>query len=492
MIKITKYSPSLIQVEGCSPEQIEKLRSELSYNDRKATFMYKKFKNNKYFAMSLDREDYEERLEHLKENIKKVLIGKNKEGKLVTYSGLLHRIQDILFDTEFEDLTVFTESELIAFEDQPPQMRYYQAKAVDALLEQKHGAVSICTGGGKSLVILNLAKRLGLKTTIFCPSSSIADQLYSDFIKYFGKKNVGLFGSGKREYNKLFTIAIDKSLINVKKGTPEYEALSSTKVAIVDESHMVATESQKNIMLGLLKTAPYRFFLSATQFRADGSDLLLEGITGPLVYNYPIKQAIAEGYLAAPTFYIIPIEYKKRILSKDALRVLDEAVYKNKGLHEAAAKLANKYIESNKKVMVMIDRVEQFKLLMNHFCKRPGFAFGSLTAKQKKGIPVEYHKMKSVQNVKDFNDGKIDLLVGTTAISMGTDIRPVDVIINLQGGQSDVKFLQLIGRGTRKAPGKETFIFIDFDVIDVDILHRWSLSRERMFLEITDEVINCS
>ncbi len=488
MIDITKYTPSLIQIEGCTPEQIDYLKDKLSYNDRKALFAWQKFKKNKYFAQKFSDEDYKERLEQLKAAIPQKLLGTTKDGRIITYSGLLGRVQKMLLETRFRDLTVFPDSELVPYDNIPHKMRYYQADAVEAMLKHKHAALSVCTGGGKSLILLNIAKELGLKTTIFCPSASIANQLHSDFLEAFGKRYVGLYGDGKKIFDKLFTVAIAKSLINIKKGTPAFEALSASKVAIVDESHMVATETQKAIMLGLLKDAPYRFFLSATQFRADGADLLLEGITGPVVYDYPIQQAIKEGFLAAPTFYIIEIEYGKQMTYQDPLKILNEAVYKNRKLHEAAAKLANKYLKMNKKVMVMIDRVDQFKLLMNHFNQRPGFAFGNLTTQQKKAIPVEYHKMKTEEVVKDFNSGIINLLVGTTAISMGTDTRPVDVIINLQGGKSDVKFMQLIGRGTRKVPGKDSFIFIDFDVIDVDIVHRWSLFRKKVFLEITDEV----
>lgn len=487
MINITKISPSLIQFEGLSPDQEEALKDKLSYNDRKALFAWQKFKNNKYFAKKFSDEEFKERLDKLKSSISKNLMGV-MQGKVVTYSGLLARVGDILPSYNYSDLVKFPERELIAFDKIPPAMRYYQADALKVMLETKHAALSICTGGGKSLIILNLAKEIGLKTTIFCPSTSIANQLYIDLSRAFGKKNVGLFGDGSKEFNKLFTVAIAKSLINIKKGTPAYEALSASKVAIVDESHMVATETQKAIMLGLLKDAPYRFFLSATQFRSDGSDLLLEGITGPVVYDYPIQQAIEEGFLAKPTFYILETEYGSKISYSDPLKILNEGVYKNRKLHEAAAKIANKYLKLGKKVMVMIDRVDQFKLLVNHFDRKPGFAYGNLTKAQKKVIPEYYHKMKTEEVVEDFNNGVIDLMVGTTAISMGTDTRPVDVLINLQGGRSEVKFMQLLGRATRKVPGKESFIFIDFDVIDVPSLHGWSMLRKKMFKEITEEV----
>lgn len=487
MITITKISPPFIKIEGLSDEQLQLLKDKLSYTDNKAVFAYQRFKKNRYLANKMDPEDFTDRLNELKAAQKKSLVI-NKKGEIYTYSGLLSRVVALFQDCTVVDKTTYPESKLLPFLKVPPQKRHYQDKSVKALLEAKHGAISVCTGGGKSLILINLAAELGLKTTIMCPTASIAKQLYDSFLEFFGKKYVGLYGSGKKEFKKQFVVAIDKSLINLEKGTPEYEEFSKTEVAIVDESHMVATETQETVMCGVLKKAPYRFFLSATQFRNDGADLLLEGITGNVVYEYSLQQAVKEGFLADPTFYIIPVKLQSTIYKTDTLQILAEGVYQNRDLHSYAAKIANKALREGKNVMVMVDHIDQFSLLVNHFETPPEFAYGSLTKDQKKSVPEKYHNIKSSEAVERFNSGKSKLLVGTGAIGMGTDTRPVDVIINLQGGKSDVKFLQLIGRGTRKVPGKDSFSFVDFDIKNNEVLHRMSLSRKALYESITNNV----
>lgn len=242
-------------------------------------------------------------------------------------------------------------------------------------------------------------------------------------------------------------------------------------------------------MLGLLKDAEYRFFFSATQFRNDGADLLLAGLTGPVVYDVSFTKLVKEGFLAKPKFIVIKDRDSYSAFPKDPLAALGAHFYKNKKIHKLFAEMANRCIlKENKKVMIMIDRIEQFSLLLPHLKVKPKFAYGSLTTEQKKTVPKEYHGVKTKDLVKQFNDGEIDLLIGTRAIGMGTDTRPVDVIFNLQGGQSDGKFMQLIGRGTRKVEGKDCFYFFDVDNLNHPNLHKWALSRQQLFAEMSDEI----
>jgi len=63
---------------------------------------------------------------------------------------------------------------------------------------------------------------------------------------------------------------------------------------------------------GLLAHCPYRWFVSATQERNDGRDLMLEAIIGKQVFEYSIQQAQAEGYLAKIDTMVVDIESKSK------------------------------------------------------------------------------------------------------------------------------------------------------------------------------------
>ncbi len=82
------------------------------------------------------------------------------------------------------------------------------------------------------------------------------------------------------------------------------------------------------------------------------------------------------------------------------------------------------------------------------------------------------------------NEGKLKLLVGTSCITTGTDIKAVKAIIYLQGGKSEIQVKQCIGRGTRKPEGKLDCYFIDFDVSNIDVTHRHAEGRKKIYQDV--------
>jgi superfamily II DNA or RNA helicase len=140
----------------------------------------------------------------------------------------------------------------------------YQEQSLQKLREAKHGCVELCTGAGKTAIILSLARELGLKTVIVTPSKSIFLEMLHKFEYHFGKTNVGAYGSGKKKIGKKFTVCVSKSLTMLKKGTKEYDFFSDADVVISDESHLNAANTLEETFHGVLKDVPYRFFLSGT------------------------------------------------------------------------------------------------------------------------------------------------------------------------------------------------------------------------------------
>ena len=151
---------------------------------------------------------------------------------------------------------------------------------------------------------------------------------------------------------------------------------------------------------------------------------------------------------------------------------------RNQNINRLAASIANKAVSLlNHPVLILIDEIEQFKLLLPYLRVRPEFAHGPLTATNKQFVPPEYHASDTTDLVERFNSGDISLLIGTSCISIGTDIRVVQTLINLQGGKSEIQHTQSVGRGTRLVPGKTECHVWDFDVTNIEVVHRHALAR---------------
>jgi len=66
------------------------------------------------------------------------------------------------------------------------------------------------------------------------------------------------------------------------------------------------------------------------------------------------------------------------------------------------------------------------------------------------------------QAIKDFRAGKIRALVNNNILPTGFDFPDIDCIVMLRPTQSPGLWVQMLGRGTRPAPGKENCLVLDF------------------------------
>ncbi len=459
---------------------IDALRPKLTYRDQAAQFQYTRFKNNRWARKQYGEKAYFAELDRLKKLIYVELLFNDKQG-VYTHSGLKDFLKPWVGEAIIE--VDYPEEGLLAYYSKPKEMRSYQKTAVQALLEAKHGAIECCTGSGKTLIIQALIKHHGLQSVVVTPSKSIARQIFREFKNIFGAKKVGLYGDGKHDLGKLITVGIGASLTRIKEGSNEAKFFDRTQVVLFDESHILAADTVKSVCIGPLRNAPYRFFVSATQMRNDGKDLLLNSLIGPTVFEYPLKQAVDEGYLSKPNFHMYTVPSCSDFFSNDTLEMIRAHVYNNDILHKQAAELANKFVRlCNHQVLIMIENINQFALLIPYLKYETKFAHGGLTAQTKELVDKKYHKADTQEIVDGFNFKEFPILVGTGCVGVGTDFQGVETIIYLQGGKSEIKVSQAVGRGTRKPAGKTEFNFIDFDVdINYSSLRKQAQARREIY-----------
>lgn len=454
-------SPTRLHLDF-SDEVIDSVRQKLTFKDKAAQFAYTRFKHNRWYADRHGPEAYHEELERLKAETSVELLFEDDRG-LYTYSGLRDYLKPILGDTSIE--VRYPEEGILGYQTKTKKIRSYQEKIVQNLMAVRHGSVESATGTGKTLCIQELIKRHGLRATVVTPSASIARQMFREFKKVFGLRLVGLYGDGRHDLGKQVTVCIAASLTRIENGSKEYKFFIGTEVLVFDESHTIPSETFKKVCLGVLASAPYRYFLSATQMRNDGKDLLLESLIGPMVFEYSLRQGVEEGYLSKPEFHVYRVPTDTNFYSDDTLEMMRAHVYGNKILHRKAAELANNFVRLlGYQVLIMIENVPQFNLLHPYLLHEAWFAHGGLTAQHKLTVDKKYHRVDTEKLVDDFNDKKFPVLIGTGCIGVGTDFQGVDVIIYLQGGKSEIKISQAVGRGTRRPEGKTKFLFVDFDV----------------------------
>lgn len=459
-------TPAKLRLHGTEAE-IRALRTELTYEDQKVVEELRRLKKNPWFANKYGDEAYKEKLDELEAAKQVCLVEEDANGDPTTLGGFYARFAAKGWGNNSR--IVCPEPQAWPYKRKPHEARYFQRAAVDALIAARHGAISLPTGAGKSLIIMMLIREVGQRALIMAPGESIARQLYEDLKHHLGDGKVGLYGDGRHDMKQDVIVGIAASLQRVEPGTPQWAALGGRPIFITDESHLVAAATFKKVALGVAARSIYRWFLSATQFRNDGTDILLEGVTGPVVYEKDLYELVAEGFLAKPVHVCIGLQAESQYVGPYP-QMVQHHFYENKKLHRIAAQLANRFYKmTGFPSLILIDHVEQFANLYPHLAYDVGFAHGTLTKENRDCVPADFQKANDGSLKNAFNEMSLPILVGTSCISVGTDLRPTGAVIYLRAGESEIMVRQAMGRGTRLVTGKTKFYFVDFGISIQDL-----------------------
>lgn len=473
-------SPTKAYVNDATPLELESLTKSLSYINTAYKHQAKRHYENKWLR-NKNKIAWDKKLEELKSRINNCLLFTDDNGRRWVRPGSLPYLNipesGILSQVNFP-----TPKKVPWTKPLPFDLYDYQAMSVEKLIEIRHGSVELCTGAGKSAIILQLCRETGFRTCIIAPSQSIFNELLEKFEHHLGKDKVGAFGDGKKKIGKRFTVCIGDSLANLKPGTAEWDFFSSMEMMVVDESHTWGADTLEDICHGVLQSVPYRMFMSGTQTRGDGAERLLQSIIGKTVHTLTTKEAIAGGYICDHDFTIVDIESSNpNIQSADVLEMKRIHFLRNKNIAAFIAKLANaSYMAKKEQTLILVEELSQIAMLIP-LLKVPFVYAHSESSKlkltelaQASGVLLE--KVDRAESVEKFNKAEAAVIIGTSCIATGTNIFPTHNCVNWVGGSSEIKTKQgAVGRAVRKdsanpwakncAPKSKSKIF-DFNITD--------------------------
>lgn len=470
------------------PSDSAEVQAFLTFRDRSVDYQISRLKSNFRWRGS-DPASFSARMEELKEQSKRCLMMRDAEGNPYTYSGLARDLGN-RFGWSEPAPAALPDLMPIALAHSLHDDFYYQTEAVEALCRAGHGGIELPTGAGKSQIIMRILQKLPVKSLVVTPSASITDQLYRDLVYYFGQKHVGKYGDGSKKTDKRFTVATAQALTRINPGDKAYEDLKKCELFLFDESHMCPADTFEKVCMGVAEGARLRFFTSATQLRNDGSEMLLRGITGPIVYGKTFRELDSQGYLAHPFVKIFHVSAKSGAGRQDPKRETREQLYLNPNVNQLAGEIATKSVLlAKRQTLVILEQFDQFVQLRNFLGVAPVFVHGGATKENKEILPKEFWEVDE-KAVEKFNRKEFGLLVGTSAIATGVDTKAAETIIYLQGGTSEIKIKQAIGRGTRikGVPGKKDLWVVDFRVVGSRTCERHADARREIYSTMTDDV----
>ena len=104
----------------------------------------------------------------------------------------------------------FGEHQKLDFPENKIKLYDYQEEAVNKMIKVKRGILSSKCGSGKSIMLLEIIRRIGYKALIICEKKEIQLRFRDYLINCFGMKegDYGLISEGNLEIGKFITIRI--------------------------------------------------------------------------------------------------------------------------------------------------------------------------------------------------------------------------------------------------------------------------------------------
>ena len=368
----------------------------------------------------------------------------------VDYSDYVHTADKCTL----EEVTSFCESLKISSKGQPIQIREYQIDAIYQAIVNGRRLLLSPTGSGKSLIIYCLIRwhqKFGRRQLILVPTTSLVEQMYSDFQDYSGindwkaSENCHRIYGGHEKSNQ-FNVVIStwQSLYKLPKNFfAEFQTIYG------DEAHLFKAKSLTGI-LNKCTTTPYRIGTTGTLDGTKTHKLVLEGLFGSVYKVTTTKKLITDKTLANLQIYNIILEYpdeiRKNAKGFDYQQEMDFIVTyfeRNKFIRNLALKqkgntlILFQYVEKHGKILfdMINEKVSDRKVF---------FVFGGTDTEQREQVRILTEKE---------NDAIIVASYGT--FSTGINIKKLHNIIFASPSKSRVRNLQSIGRGLRTSEEKD-------------------------------------
>ena len=218
-------------------------------------------------------------------------------------------------------------------------------------------------------------------------------------------------------------------------------------VIVVDEAHHVLADSYQRV----LEHFPAAKVLGVTATPDRGDMRNLGQYFEHLAYEYSLPRAIKEGYLSPIKAVTIPLKLDLTGVGVQAgdFKNSDLDTALDPYLHQIAREMRTYCAQRKTVVFLPLVRTSQ---KFRDILEQEGFRAAEVNGSSEDRAEV----------LRDFNDGKYNVLCNSMLLTEGWDCPSVDCVVVLRPTKIRSLYCQMVGRGTRTAPGKDHLLLLDF------------------------------
>lgn len=334
------------------------------------------------------------------------------------------------------------------------ELRPYQQEAKDAIFDQWASGVNktllvLPTGCGKTIVFAKVTEdcvRNGDRVLILAHRGELLEQAADKILQTTGlncaveKAEQSCLGSWFR-----ITVGSVQSLMRETRLARFPE--DHFDVIIIDEAHHSISDSYQRVLQHFPKAKVLG--VTATPDRGDMKNL--GQVFESLAYEYTLPKAIKEGYLSPIKAVTIPlrVDLTGVGLQSGDFKAGDLGTALDPYLEQIAAEMGRYCMDKKTVVFLPLVKTSQkFRdILAGH-----GF----------RAAEVNGESQDRAEILRDFAAGKYNVLCNSMLLTEGWDCPDVDCIVVLRPTKVRSLYCQMVGRGTRLAPGKDHLLLLDF------------------------------
>ncbi|WP_333678804.1 DEAD/DEAH box helicase [Muricomes intestini] len=334
------------------------------------------------------------------------------------------------------------------------ELRPYQQESRDAIFSQwddgiKKTLLVLPTGCGKTIVFARVAEQCvqnGDRVLILAHRGELLEQAADKIAKATGlgcateKAEETCMGSWFR-----IVVGSVQTLMRAKRLSQFPEDYFST--IIIDEAHHSISDSYQRV----LEHFPDAKVLGVTATPDRGDMKNLGNVFESLAYEYTLPKAIKEGYLSPIKAVTIPLTMDLTGVGTQGgdYKVGDLGTALDPYLYNIAEEM-QKYCADKKTVVFLplVKTSQKFRDILNE----KGF----------RAAEVNGESQDRAEVLQDFENNRYNVLCNSMLLTEGWDCPSVDCIVVLRPTKVRSLYCQMVGRGTRLFPGKESLLLLDF------------------------------
>ena len=331
------------------------------------------------------------------------------------------------------------------------QIRNYQMDAFIHAVRNNRSLLLSPTASGKSLIIYLLSRWYESdRVLILVPTTSLVEQMYSDFIDYgyLEAKMQKIYQGHSREITKEVTISTWQSLYKMPK-----KFFEQFGCILGDEVHLFKAKSLTGIM-NKLHLCKYRHGFTGTLDGTQTHRLVLEGLFGSVNKVTTTKDLMDNKTLAKLKIKCLVLQYP----DADCKFMKDQN-------YQDEVDLIVRDERRNKFIVDLTTHLKGNTLLLFQFVEKHGSVlYDMLKDLDRKVFYVHGGTdAQTRENIREITEKEKSAIIVASygTFSTGINIRNLHNVIFSSPSKSRIRVLQSVGRGLRKGSEKSTATLYD-------------------------------